>query len=307
MKKWIFIGCCIAFWTKGSANDMADTLILDGYAVELEKDTVPFLDPAAVDLFSRDFKKLPPTIIWYQALGGAWMMTPHQFNLGEGRTALMSIDRNSRHENMYWGLVTQTTVMLNNNIGLSLGVQYGGWRVAAWSATPPVLNDGTVPYKLGYANDQLEVIVKKEVGEDLWELDTLQVGVSPVNMEYRNFQIPLMLQYQRESRSDLWRLQAGIGFVLNQWRASSFQYTYTKDRFLYVDQAPALNSWTYKPAFNMELQRMLSAKNSVYVRCMGQWPTTAVEQGNWMLHAPSFWLSTGWVWKFNNNPYIRAR
>jgi hypothetical protein len=291
----------------GSAAIGVDTLILDGFAVELEKDTVPFLDPEAIKSYSQDFKKLAPTIIWYQSLGGACMMTPSQFDLGSGRTALMAMDRGSRHRDDYWGLVTQTTVMLNNNIGLSLGAQFGSWNVSTWSAIPPTLNDGNVPYKLGYTNDQLQVIIKKEVGEDLWELDTLQVAVSHVKIVYQNTQIPLMLEYQRESRSNLWRMQAGIGVVLNQWRAPSFQYTYTKDRFFYVDQAPALNSWTYKPAFNIELQRNLSGKNSLYLRCSGQWPHTSVVQGSWNLNTPSFWISTGWVWKFNNNPYIRAR
>lgn len=308
MKKIIFIGIFSIFLIfKGSAFN-ADTLVLDGYVVELEKDTVPFLDPTLVQQYKQDLKDLPPVIIWYQSIGVNWMTKSSQFDLGDNRTALMAMGRKARQDNnSYWGLSANSTFMINNNIGLSLGAQWGRWNVSTWSAIPPVLDEGTVAYKLGYLNEQLEMIIKKPVGEDLWELDTLQVPVTASSISYQNIQVPLTIQYVKESRSNVWRWQGGIGVVLNQWQSPSFQYTYTKDKMVYVDLAPSKRVMTFKPAYNLEIQRCLSSSSSVFLKCSGQWPSSHIVQNNWNIDSPSFWLSMGWVWKFNNNPYIRAR
>lgn len=307
MKKLVFIGAFLFVSNLVLGYMVTDTLILDGWAVELDQDSLEPLTSNEINEWERDFKKMPPTIIWHTSLGATlgWIQQP--ISLSTGGELLANRDVDTPDYAWQLGLGANVCAMLTNNIGIGLGAAFSQYRFANLSATFNQLSDGQLPYRLSCASGNVEWIIQQPVGADLYELDTL---VSPIDVKIQNvqlFQFPVLLRYVKESRSEVWRFHAAMGVLLQRIQLPSLEYAWIEKEELKVTQVAGTASWSNVPMMMMQVDRALSAKNSVFIQLNAIWPKVQVAQGIAQVHLPNVWISMGWEWKFNNNPYIRAR
>jgi len=307
MKKLVFIGFFLffihpifAFWVK-------DTLILDGWTVEIDQDSLQPLSPDEIDHWAQDFKSLPPTIIWHHAIGGMAGFHSKPYGISSGKELLSSRDPSFRNQGWQTGLSMSTCAMLTNNIGIGLGLNYSEYHYATLSGKSVALAEGQLPYQLNIVNQNAQVIIQQPVGNDLYELDTL---ISPIQVNRRKvsmLQFPVLLRYVKESRSEIWRFHIGMGVLVQRSVLPDLEFAWVEDELVRINQEKGFSQWRNVPMLMLQVDRAFSSRNSIYLNFNGVWPNLPMRQGLVVTRLPNFWISLGWAWKFNNNPYIRAR
>ena len=307
MKKWVFIGAFlfVSNWVLGCA--VKDTLILDGWAVELDQDSLTPLSSEDIRYWEQDLKSLPPVIIWHASLGASTGIAHQAISLSTGRELLSQREKGIADHGWQAGAGLHVCTMLTNNIGIGIGAAFSQYRFSSLSAKFNGLTDGQLPYRVSCQGSNVEWIIQQSVGADLYELDTL---VSPIDVKIQNvqlFQFPVLLRYVKESRSEVWRFHAAMGALLQRIQLPSLEYAWIEKEELKVTKVAGTTSWSNVPMMMMQVDRALSAKNSVFVQLNAIWPKVQIAQGIAQIHLPNVWISMGWNWKFNNNPYIRAR
>ena len=285
----------------------SDTLILDGFRIEVEKDTVDLNDPNQIEYWKRDIKPLPKKVIWLHSLGALEGMSSNQFSLDSNLPMLNSIDAQRANFAISHGISWNSIALITNNIGVSIGCNLSQVQHSVLNAYLPELNQNQQPYNLTIQNNLLQAVVKSQMDQGLYELDTLSVPMERNRIKTVNIQMPLLLNYMHESKSDLWRFHGGMGVLIQYWELPAFEYTFIENRYLSYGQAQSVKTWNSSPVAILQIDRAFSNRNNFFVRCSGSWPSVGIQQQGIQTFMPNYWISLGWLWKFNNNPYIRAR
>ncbi len=307
MKKLIFIGFFVFYIHPVFSIEVSDTLILDGWAVEIDQDSLEPLSPDDIDRWEQDFKPLPPTIIWHHSLGGVVGFYPKPLALGSGKVLLASRDENWQEAGWQFGVLGSSCAMLTNNIGIGVGASYSAYRFSTLTAKSIALLDGQLPYQLSVVDQNAQVIIQQPVGNDLYELDTILAPIQSSQQKVRMMQFPFLLRYVKESRSEIWRFHAGMGVLVEHVVLSNIELAFVENEMLGIKQEKGFSEWRNVPIMMIQVDRAFSSRNSIYFSANGIWPNLPLVQGEASTRLPNWWISCGWAWKFNNNPYIRAR